>query len=88
MARKVWLRCLVPVRLHKSRPAAGALEVVAAPLVALHVAPDAEGLAAPGVGADKRLLARVGVAVDAERARSREGLVARLADVAVGGLGE
>ena len=57
--------------------------VVAAPLVALHVASDAERLAAAGVRALEGLLARVGVAVDAERARAGEGLVAGLADVTV-----
>ena len=46
----------------------GRLEVVAAPLVALHVASDAEGLAAAHVRALERLLAGVGVAVNTERA--------------------
>ena len=63
--------------------AAAAVVVVAAALVALHVAADAEGLAAPGERALEGLLARVRVAVDAQRAGPREGLVARLADVAV-----
>ena len=62
---------------------AAAVVVVAAALVALHVAPDAEGLAAAGERALEGLLARVGVAVDAQRAGPREGLVAGLADVAV-----
>lgn len=60
-----------------------AVKVVAAPLVTLHVAPDAEGLAAAGVGALEGLLAGVGVAVDPEGAGPREGLVAGLADVPV-----
>ena len=68
--------------------AVAALLVVAAALVALHVASDAEGLAAPRVRALERLLARVRVAVNAQRAGSGEGLVARLADVSVLGLRE
>ena len=44
--------------------AVAALLVVAAALVALHVAADAEGFAAAGVGALERFLARVRVAVD------------------------
>ena len=63
--------------------AVAALLVVAAALVALHVAPDTEGLTAASVGALERLLARVRVAVDPQRARSRERLVARLAHVPV-----
>lgn len=54
----------------------------------LHVTPDTEGLAAAGVGALERFLARVGVAVDAQRAGARECLVACLADVAILGLRE
>ena len=61
---------------------------MATPLVTLHVASHAEGLAAPGVWALERLLARVRVAVDTKGARPGEGLVACLADVAVLGLGE
>lgn len=57
--------------------------VVAAALVALHVAADAEGFATAGVRALERLLARVRVAVDSQRARARERLVARLAHVSV-----
>lgn len=56
---------------------------VAAPLVALHVAPYAEGLAAASVGAAERLLAGVAVRVDAKAGRSGEGLVAGAADVSV-----
>lgn len=65
------------------RRRAATVKVVATALVPLHVATDAEGLLASGVGALERLLARVGVAVDAQGAGPREGLVARLADVAV-----
>lgn len=61
---------------------------MAAALVTLHVAADAEGLAAAGVRALEGLLAGVGVAVDAEGRRAGEGLVAGLADVAVLALGE
>ena len=63
--------------------AGGVLLVVAAALMALHVAPDAEGLSAAGVGALERLLAGVRVAVNPQRARPRERLVARLAHVPV-----
>jgi hypothetical protein len=56
---------------------------VAAPLVALHVAANTEGLAAPGVRALEGLLAGVRVAVDSQAARTAECLVAGLADVAV-----
>jgi hypothetical protein len=54
----------------------------------LHVASDAESLAAAGVRALEGLLASVRVAMDAQRARAREGLVASLADIAVLRLGE
>lgn len=47
---------------------AAAIIVVAAALVPLHVAADAEGLAAAGEGALEGLLARVRVAVDPQRA--------------------
>lgn len=47
---------------------AAGLEVVAATLVALHVAPDAEGLAAARVWALEGLLAGVRVAVNTQRA--------------------
>lgn len=57
--------------------------VVTPPLMSLHVAPHTKRLAAPGMRALERLLARVRVAVDPQRARPRERLVARLADVAV-----
>ena len=73
---------------NQSGPAAAAFKVVASPLVTLHVAAHAKGLAAPGVRALEGLLARVRVAVDPERAGPRKGLVARLADVAVLGLGK
>ena len=56
---------------------------MATPLVTLHVATHAEGLAAPGVRALEGLLAGMGVAVDAQGAGPREGLVAGLADVPV-----
>lgn len=49
----------------------------------LHVAPHAKRLAAPRLRALERLLARVRVAVDPQRARPRERLATRLADVAV-----
>ena len=61
---------------------------VAAALVALHVTPHAEGLAATGVGTLVRLLAGVGVGVDFEAAGAGEGFVAGGADVAVLGLRE
>src|SRR5690606_22102402 len=57
--------------------------VVTPPLMSLHIAPHAKRFAAPGVRALERLLARMRVAVDPQRARPRERLVARLADVAV-----
>lgn len=57
--------------------------VVTPPLVPLHVAPDAKRLATPRVRTLERLLACVRVAVDPQRARPRERLVARRADVAV-----
>lgn len=60
---------------------------MAAPLVSLHIASNAEGFATAGDGALERLLARVGVAVDAERAGSGKGLVASRADVSVLALG-
>jgi hypothetical protein len=63
--------------------AAADLEAVAAPLMALHVAANTEGLAASRVRALEGLLAGVGVAVDAKAARAAKGLVAGLADVAV-----
>lgn len=56
---------------------------MAAALMALHVAPHAERLAAAGVGTAERLLARVGVRVDLETRRPRERFVARHALVAV-----
>jgi len=59
------------------------LDAVAAPLVTLHVAAYAEGLAAAGLGALEGLLSRVGVAVNAETARTAESLVAGLADVPI-----
>jgi hypothetical protein len=49
----------------------------------LHVAPNAEGLAATGVRALEGLLSRVRVAVDTQARGAREGFVAGLADVAV-----
>jgi predicted secreted Zn-dependent protease len=56
---------------------------VAATLMSLHVAPDAEGLAASGVRALERFLSGMRVAVDPERTRTRERLVARLTDVTI-----
>jgi hypothetical protein len=61
---------------------------VAATLVTLHVAADAEGLAAARVRALEGLLAGVAVAVDAQGTGTGEGLVASRADVAVLALGE
>ena len=75
-------------RLRKAGDGAAAVKVVAAALVSLHVAADAKGFAAAGVRALEGLLARVGVAVDAEPAGPGEGLVAGLADVPVLALGE
>lgn len=57
--------------------------VVATSLVTLHVASDAESLAASGVGTLEGFLTGVRVAVDSERAWPRESLVACLADVSV-----
>lgn len=54
-----------------------------ATFVALHVAPHAEGFTTTRVGAAEGLLSGVAVGVDAETGRSREGLVARSADVSV-----
>lgn len=68
--------------------ALAAVIVVAAALVPLHVAPYTEGLSAAGERALERLLARVRVAVDPQRARPREGFVACRADVPVLALGE
>lgn len=55
-------------RSRRSLPLVAAVVVVASPLVALHVAAYAEGLAAAGMWALEGLLARVGVAVDTQRA--------------------
>lgn len=60
---------------------------MATPLVSLHVASHAKGFATAGDGALERLLARVGVAVDAERAGPGKSLVASRADVSVLALG-
>lgn len=57
-------------------------------LVSLHVASHAEGLATARLGTLVRLLSSMAMAVDAQTAWSREGLVARRADVAVLGLRE
>jgi hypothetical protein len=67
---------------------AARVKVVAATLVSLHVAADAEGLATPGVRTLEGLLARVRMAVDSQGTGAGEGLVAGLADVAVLRLGE
>lgn len=56
---------------------------MAAPLVALHVAPHAELLAASADRAAEGLLACVAVAVDFEAGGAGEGFVAGWADVAV-----
>lgn len=61
---------------------------MATALVAFHVASHTEGLATAGDRALEWLLASVGVAVDAERAGTRKGLVAGWADVPVLALGE
>jgi len=61
---------------------------VAASLVALHVAANTEGFATARLRALVRLLSSMAVAVDAEAAWPREGLVASRADVAVLGLRE
>lgn len=60
---------------------------MASPLVALHVTPDAESLAAASLRALEGLLTSVRVAMDAEAAGTAEGLVTGLADVAVLALG-
>lgn len=57
-------------------------------LVSLHVASHAEGLATSCLWTLVRLLASVAVAVDAQTAWPREGLVAGGTDVAILGLGE
>lgn len=54
-----------------------------ATLVTLHVAANTEGLATSGVRALERLLASVGVAVDAQRAWAGKCFVAGLAYIAV-----
>lgn len=54
-----------------------------APLMALHVTPDAKFLSASADGAAEGLLACVAVAVDFEAGGTREGFVAGWADVAV-----
>ena len=56
---------------------------MATSLVSLHVAADAEGLAAAGVRALERLLARVAVAVYAQATGARKGLVAGGANVPI-----
>lgn len=56
---------------------------MATSLVSLHVAADAEGLAASGLWALVRLLTGVAVAVDAQAAGARKGLVAGGANVTV-----
>lgn len=61
---------------------------VATPLVSLHVAANAKGLATAGVGALEGLFASVRVAVDSEAAWPTESLVASRADVAILALGE
>lgn len=56
---------------------------MAAPLMPLHIAPDAKLLSAATDGTAEGLLACMAVAVDLEAGRARESLVARWADVAV-----
>lgn len=56
---------------------------VATTLMTLHVAAHTEGLPTTSVGAAEGLLARVAVRVDAQAGRSREGLVAGAADIAI-----
>ena len=68
---------------NQSGPAAAGFKIMASPLVALHVAADAEGLPAAGMWALERFLAGVRVAVDPQRTRPRECLVAGLTDVPV-----
>lgn len=52
-------------------------------LVSLHVAAYREGLAASGVGALERLLARVAMGVNLQAGRTAKGLVARRADISI-----
>ena len=56
---------------------------MAAPFMALHIAPHAKGLSTTGVGALVRLFARMRVAMDAQTARSTEGFVASRANVSI-----
>lgn len=66
----------------------GSTDSVAAPLVSLHVAANAEGFATAGVGALEGLFASVRVAMDSKTAWPAESLVASRADVAILALGE
>lgn len=52
---------------HSNNQRRGRTAGMATPLVALHVAAHREGLSTASVGATERLLARVGVGVDAQR---------------------
>lgn len=52
-------------------------------LMALHITPHGEGLATARMRTPEWLLAGVRVAVDAQRGRAREGLVACAADIPV-----
>jgi hypothetical protein len=61
---------------------------VTATLVALHIASHAEGLATPCLRTFVRLFTGVAVAVNAQTARPREGLVAGGANVPILRLGE
>ena len=54
---------------------------VAAPLVSLHIAPDAKRLSTAGMWTSVRLLARMAVAVDPETARPGEGLATDATEV-------
>jgi len=60
-----------------------AFEIVASALVSFHIAPDAESLAATGMGTLERLLSCVRVAMYAQGTGPRESLAARLADIPV-----
>jgi hypothetical protein len=70
-------------RLCKENRSLADVKAMAASLVALHVAPDAKGLAAASVRALEGLLASVRMAVDAQAAGPAEGLITGLANVSV-----
>lgn len=58
------------------------------PLMSLHITPHTERLAATLMRTLEWLLSGMGMAVDPQTARTRECLVARLADISVLGLRE